>query len=232
MHKLYFAEMLSCRSGTEEEYTERDQLLQDIISLLQGTSYKIRLARRRTTNSAATPHPPNGAAAARKAAVAARDAAASSYAAPVHGGDVGSPDVSPGTSSKCSLTVMQRLSMHHANMSRQVSFDKPCLQALARRPRQPKSSMPCFWTPVDDAEQAPSTPPCSLVIQPPVAETPAASNGQPRADPQLEVSQGHPVRGKLFANCVPRAGCWHRASLRQEASKRQCIVKKCMNRGL
>lgn len=149
MHKLYFAEMLSCRSGAEEEYTERDQLLQDIISLLQGTSYKIRLARRSTTNSAATPHPPNGAAAARKSAVAARDAAASSYAAPVYGGDVGSPNVSPGTSSKCSLTVMQRLSMHHANMFRQVSFDKPCLQALARRPRQPKSSVPCFrrlWT--------------------------------------------------------------------------------------
>ncbi|KAG0415008.1 hypothetical protein HPB47_007813 [Ixodes persulcatus] len=119
-----------------------------------------------TANSAATPHPPNSAAAARKAAVAARDAAASSYAAPVYGGDVGSPDMSLDTSS--------------------ASQEATAIEIFNAT----------FSTPVDDAEQAPSTPPCSLVIEPPVAETPAASNGQPRADPQLEVSQGHPVRGK------------------------------------
>lgn len=37
-----------CRSGTEEEYSERDHILQDLICLAEGTSFtfKVRVHRR------------------------------------------------------------------------------------------------------------------------------------------------------------------------------------------
>ncbi|XP_037504869.1 uncharacterized protein LOC119379638 [Rhipicephalus sanguineus] len=62
-------------SGTEEEYTERNQLLQDILSLIEGTSYKVRTARKSRKACHAEPGVE-----ARKSAAAARDVHAARYA--------------------------------------------------------------------------------------------------------------------------------------------------------
>ncbi|KAH7971424.1 hypothetical protein HPB49_023679 [Dermacentor silvarum] len=63
------------KSGTEEEYTERDQLLQDILSLIQGTSYKVRSAKKSRKVCSGDSNVQ-----ARKSAAAARDVHASRYA--------------------------------------------------------------------------------------------------------------------------------------------------------
>ncbi|KAH7974064.1 hypothetical protein HPB49_009416 [Dermacentor silvarum] len=63
------------KSGTEEEYTERDQLLQDILSLIQGTSYKVRSAKKSRKVCSGDSNVQ-----AQKSAAAARDVHASRYA--------------------------------------------------------------------------------------------------------------------------------------------------------
>lgn len=64
-----------CRSGTEEEYNERDQLLQDILSLIQGSSYKVRSAKKSSKVCSGDSNVQ-----ARKSAAAARDVHANRYA--------------------------------------------------------------------------------------------------------------------------------------------------------
>ncbi|KAL1462043.1 hypothetical protein MTO96_043249 [Rhipicephalus appendiculatus] len=63
------------KSGTEEEYSERNQLRQDILSLIEGTPYKVRAVRK--------PRKPchgESSVQARKSAAAARDVHATRYA--------------------------------------------------------------------------------------------------------------------------------------------------------
>ncbi|KAK8765737.1 hypothetical protein V5799_031655 [Amblyomma americanum] len=73
------------KSGTEEEYSERDQLLQDILCLIDGTSYKIKRSRKDGGSAsrkdlAAASQPMNNTAA-RKKTAAARDLYMDRYAA-------------------------------------------------------------------------------------------------------------------------------------------------------
>ncbi|KAK8763971.1 hypothetical protein V5799_033421 [Amblyomma americanum] len=83
------------KSGTEEEYTERDQLLQDIIGLVQGTAYKIRglNGRKENLNGPATCPAPNGAAAERRDANSERDGHAAHYAPTEPSGDSAGADL-------------------------------------------------------------------------------------------------------------------------------------------